>query len=52
MSVLYEGQTEFGKSDGVGRGTGQFGIYEGQYAKGYPHGFGRLIFRTGNFYQG
>ena len=28
---------------GVGVGSGLWGIYEGQYFRGYPHGTGRLI---------
>lgn len=40
------------EANGVGRAVGGFGIYEGQYRDGVPNGFGRMIFRNGNFYVG
>lgn len=40
------------KAKGIGRATSEFGIYEGEYDQGYPNGFGRMIFRTRNFYEG
>ena len=50
--ALWEGQTKNELAHGVGRATGDFGIYEGEYNQGYPHGFGRMIFRSKDVYEG
>jgi hypothetical protein len=36
----------------MGRNQGGFGIYEGNFDSGLPNGFGRLIWRNGNWYLG
>ena len=36
----------------MGRTCGGFGIYEGNLRGGLPHGFGRQIWRNGNWYLG
>ena len=46
----YTGQAHFEVGHGVGRVTGGFGIYEGQYLNGFPHGYGRIIWRNKNYY--
>ena len=50
--INWTGQAHNNEPHGVGRGTGGFGIYEGQQDDGVPHGYGRVIFRNRNWYEG
>jgi len=48
----WKGQGHQEVGHGVGRAMGGFGLYEGQYFEGVAHGYGRIIWRNRNSYQG
>jgi len=48
----WKGQGHQEVGHGVGRDMGGFGLYEGQYFEGVAHGYGRIIWRNRNSYQG
>jgi len=48
----WKGQGHQEVGHGVGRNMGGFGLYEGQYFEGVAHGYGRIIWRNRNSYQG
>lgn len=39
-------------ANGLGRATGPWGIYEGNFTKGVPDGFGRIIMNGNKTYTG
>ena len=40
------------EAHGLGRGYGQFGLYEGWYSNGLATGYGRQIWQNRNYYVG
>ena len=49
----YKGQLDhLISAHGVGRASGFWGVYEGQFYRGYPEGIGRLFDQSGNLYSG
>lgn len=51
LAGSYEGECHKGKAHGYGRAVGR-DIYEGDFAKGLPHGTGTYTWANGNYYQG
>ena len=47
----YQGECHKGKAHGHGRAVGR-DIYEGEFAKGFPHGTGVYTWANGNVYEG
>lgn len=41
-----------GTQHGIGRQVFNYSVYEGQFSKNAPNGYGRKIFWTGNYEQG
>jgi len=48
---IYTGDCEDGKAKGKGKSVGT-DIYEGEFKKGYPEGFGKYTWQNKNFYVG
>ena len=53
IKTIWTGQLFRNKTaHGVGRATGGWGIFEGIYENGVANGYGRLIFRSNNYFEG
>ena len=49
----YRGQLDnVNRAHGVGIASGKWGIYEGQFSKGYADGIGRIFDKNGTKYDG
>ena len=48
---VYSGACKNGKAHGQGKSEGE-DIYEGLFRKGWPHGYGKYIWRDGKIYEG
>lgn len=51
LAGSYEGGCHRGKAHGTGKAIGR-DIYEGEFAKGFPHGQGTYTWANGDYYEG
>ena len=50
--TYYGMMKEIPKAHGLGRAQGQWGIYEGNFENGKPHGYGRVIYNDTTTFEG
>ena len=51
LAGSYEGECHKDKAHGQGKAIGR-DIYEGEFAKGWPHGTGTYTWANGDYYEG